>query len=232
MTIAAVLLAWILIGAVVGLYESRRGHWQWMWLLGAAAGPFSLPLFRQIEQNERLARPIELTPSTRQGHQGIRVLAGIDGSDESIEAARRAADLLGNRLADLTLATVADFEIQETVSGPLSPTEPWDATHKSTLETSAAVLSEWLGFEPGTVLLSGRPATALHTFANSEGHDLLIVGSRGRGLSKRVLGSCATGLTQESSVPVIVMPRRTAESEADRLSGSPSLGREAGERSR
>ena len=58
MIIVAFLLGWLAIGFALGLYEARRGHWRWLWLLGAIAGPFAIPLSRQIEENEDLARPI------------------------------------------------------------------------------------------------------------------------------------------------------------------------------
>ncbi len=207
MVIVSVAAAWVLVGAVLGLYEARRGHWHSIWLLGAMAGPFALPLFRQIEQNERLARPVLLSDSSRADHPGVSVLAGVDGSDESVRAARSAAELFGSRLADLTLAVVAEFEVNETMPGPLTSEGEWAAEPKRIAADAAGSLSGWLGFEPATVLLAGRPATALVRYATDHEHDVVVVGSRGRGLTKRLLGSCASQLTTETTLPAMIMPR-------------------------
>lgn len=206
MIIILVLVTWALLGAVIGLYEARRGHWHWLWLLGAMAGPFAIPLYRQIQQNERLARPVPLNAGTERSASGVRVLAGVDGSAASLDAVQQATGLLGSRIGRLTLATVADYEINETVPGPLTPEQPWVNEPKELLAEAAASLHEWLGFEPATVLLSGRPADALQAYAATDDHDVIVVGARGRGLTKRLLGSCASQLTQSSGVPVLVMP--------------------------
>ncbi len=213
MGIITLVIAWILIGALLGIHESRRGHWHWLWLLGAMAGPFAIPLYRQIEQNERLSRPITLRAGTRRDHPGLRVLAGIDGSDASVLAARRAADLLGARLGDLTLAAVADFEISETLPPEPGPADTRDVGYATALAEAARELDRWLSFEPATVLLVGRPATALVEYAGREGFDLIAVGTSGHGLTKRVLGSCASQLTRETSVPVLLVPGAVADAD-------------------
>lgn len=48
-----------------------------------------------------------------------------------------------------------------------------------------------MGRRPETELLAGRPAEALGCFAAAGRYDLLAVGSRGRGLSRLLLGSVA-----------------------------------------
>lgn len=204
--IILIVLLWLLVGFALGLYEARRGHWHWLWLLGAIAGPLAIPLARQIEQNERLARPLDVTAATGRGPGGVRLLAGIDGSDESIDAARRAANLLGSRLGDFTLAMVIDFDLHEAVPGPLSPDHPRVADERAILESAAASLDASLGFAPATVLLSGAPAEALRQQATDARFDLLAVGSRGRGMTKRLVGSCASQLAQGSPVPALIMP--------------------------
>ncbi len=209
MGIITLVIAWFLIGALLGIRESRRGHWHWLWVLGAMAGPFAIPLYRQIEQNERLSKPITLRSGTRQGHPGIRVLAGIDGSEASVLAARQAADLLGARLGDLTLAAVADFEISETLPPEPQPGDTRDVAYATALADAARQLDRWLSFEPATVLLVGRPATALVEHATREHFDLIAVGTSGHGITKRVLGSCASQLTHETSIPVLLLPSAT-----------------------
>lgn len=206
MVAVIVILVWLLVGLALGLYEARRGHWRWLWLLGAIAGPFALPLARQIEQNEGLARPLDVGTGTGHGPGAVRLLVGIDGSEESIDAARRAVDLLGSRLGELELALVVDFDVQEATPGPLTADSPDLATERRALEDAAERLGRWLGFEPATVILTGVPADALRRRAVDGDFDVIAVGSRGRGLAKRLLGSCASTLAHGSETPTMIMP--------------------------
>lgn len=57
---------------------------------------------------------------------------------------------------------------------------------------------------------SALSATALQDHAVAEGHDLLVVGCRGRGMAKLVLGSCASRLACSSRVPVMLIPEEPA----------------------
>ena len=54
------------------------------------------------------------------------------------------------------------------------------------------------------VLLAGRPAEALQRLAIEGGYDLLVVGARGAGLSRVLLGSTATTLAAHAKVPVLL----------------------------
>lgn len=206
MVIAVILICWTLTGALLGIYEARRGHWRWLWLMGAMAGPFSIPLYRQLQRNEVHAGPVQLSPGSPERGQGPRMLAGIDGSEQSLEAARAATHLFGTTLAGVTLAAVTDYEVNELVPGPLTPDEVWTSEHTRALEDAAEKLGGWLGFQPATVLLTGRPAAALQRYAGEGGFDVIVVGARGHGLTERLLGSCASQLTSGSPVPVVVMP--------------------------
>ena len=83
------------------------------------------------------------------------------------------------------------------------------------LERQAEAVRDWLGERNGAVgagppvvpelkLMAGRPATTLDTIAAEDGYDLLVVGARGAGLSKVLLGSVASRLAAPASVPVLV----------------------------
>jgi nucleotide-binding universal stress UspA family protein len=61
-----------------------------------------------------------------------------------------------------------------------------------------------VAFDPETIVLAGRPATALLGYATSKDYDLLVVGSRGHGASKAVLGSVAATLVRAPELPVLV----------------------------
>ncbi len=192
-----VLLAWVLWGAVVALAMYRRGHSFVPWLgLGIGFGPFStvLAVDAARKEGEIGARPLVSTPR-RAGP--LRVLVGVDGSAAATAAARAAVELFGPRIGELVLASVLDYDAA-------AGTRAWaDETARVTdlLERERARLGPQV---TGVVLLNGRAADALAAHAVDEGFDLLVVGTRGRGASKAVLGSVATRLARRSGVPVLL----------------------------
>lgn len=206
MIVLVVILLWLVVGFALGLYEARRGHWRWLWLLGAVGGPFAIPLARQIQENEDLAHPIEVSTGTGRGPGAVDVLAGIDGSPASVNAAKYAVKVLGGRLGGLTLALVTDFDIHEAAPGPVDADHPSVAAERRSLEQAAGALEEVTGFSPATVVLSGPPAPTLADHARSTGSGVVVIGSKGRGVSKRLLGSCAEQLASGSPVPVLILP--------------------------
>lgn len=209
MIFTTVAIAWIVIGTAVGFHEVRRGHWRWLWLLGAIAGPVAIPLARLNRQNEPYIAASVLSESSHADSLGLHVLAGIDGSPESLAAVHRVVEMLGTRLGELTLAMVVDFETADTTSPTaLAPENPYEERDeaKAVLADAAELLRGSHSGPPGTVLLAGRPSDALQRHAHGVGADVMVVGRRGQGLTKHLLGSCASELARRSVMPVIIMP--------------------------
>jgi len=57
-------------------------------------------------------------------------------------------------------------------------------------------------------VLAGRPAQALDEAAEAHDADVVVVGTRGRGLSHRLLGSVSEDLLASSKRPVLVVHHR------------------------
>lgn len=203
------MVVWISVGLAVGVREVRRGHWRWLWLLGAIVGPFAIPLARQLELNELMSHPIPVRSASPERSPGLRLLVGIDGSEESSAAARTAVDLLGFRLGGVTLAAVADHDVNEALPGPVGPDHDAVLAERHALDEASGSLEGWLGFGPSTVILTGTPAHALMDHATAEQFDLIAVGRRGAGVSKWILGSCASELARRSTVPALIVPPET-----------------------
>jgi nucleotide-binding universal stress UspA family protein len=55
-----------------------------------------------------------------------------------------------------------------------------------------------------TQIVAGQPGAALLELADAEDVDLVVVGRRGRGLSRAVLGSAAAALTTGARCPVLL----------------------------
>lgn len=186
---------WLAIGIVVSIGMRRRGHafFTW-WYLGAMLGPLALPLaLDAIFRGRRLAVTMVSAPSTHAG--GVAVLVGIDGSAASLATAHAAVALLGDRVDRFTLAAVVDYDA---VSGGRADRR---SHAEGELAHAAAALS---GVPTERVILVGAPAEALASAARDGGFDLLVVGSRGRGASRALLGSVASHLARGIGVPVLL----------------------------
>jgi nucleotide-binding universal stress UspA family protein len=186
---------WVAVGIVSSVLMGRRGHDPFGWLvIGMVLGPFSIPIALRSIREERGARARAFE---RGGSGGgvIDVLAGVDGSTESLDAVRQAGHLLADRIDRFTLAAVIGHE---------GPASGWsrEADAVASLRAMAGDLRE---LDPGIVVLEGQPADALAHYATAEGFGLIVVGRRGRGASKAILGSTARRLSERPGVPILLV---------------------------
>jgi nucleotide-binding universal stress UspA family protein len=192
-----VILAWVAWGAVVALVMYRRGHSLVPWLgLGVGFGPFSTVLALDVAAKEGQIGVRTLTSAARRDGP-LRVLVGVDGSAASTAAARAAVGLLGPRIGDLVLASVLDYDAA-------AGTPAWERETTRVAQLLAREKARLEPLETATVLLNGHPAAALTAHAREQNFDLLVVGTRGRGASKAVLGSVASRLARQAGVPVLL----------------------------
>lgn len=208
-------LAWLAVGAAVGLIEARHGAWHRGWVLMAPLGPLAIPL---AVDRRRQAKPEPAVLATGQARRGpVDLLVGLDGSPASSSAASLALQLFGPRVHRVTLATVLDLD----TAGPHAPErddpEPWpeEQSARARLASMADSLRTSFGCEPGMVILAGEPADALERYAIDEGYEVIVIGSRGTGLGKRLFGSCASELACRTKVPVLVIPASPVVSAPD-----------------
>ncbi|MGB0436848.1 MAG: universal stress protein [Mycobacterium sp.] len=197
--VVTLIVAWIVVGLLSGLWMARHGHDPLWILIALVLGPLFVPI--AIERVQR--RPSVAAfgqkgaPPRRDGDGGLRVLVGLDGSAESERGLTTALRLFGPHCALLVLAEVTHFEAAEYDSGHDVDAA---ARHLSGVANSIDI--------PGAVhteVLAGAPGPALRGFAEKQDMDLLIVGRRGRGLSTRLLGSVSADIIEHSSVPVLVI---------------------------
>jgi nucleotide-binding universal stress UspA family protein len=190
----AVGAAWVAIGLVASYVMGRRGHnpFGW-WFLGAVFGPLVIFLAIDAARRSRL-ESVVVGQGGMPGEGSVDVLVGIDGSPQSEAALVSVCRLLGPRLGRLTVAGVVTFEAAERAGGDRAEAE----------ESLARAARSVTICTPETVILSGPPARALVEHAGAQGYDLVAVGSRGRGASKRILGSVSAQLVRQADVPVLV----------------------------
>jgi nucleotide-binding universal stress UspA family protein len=206
MVYVAVAVVWLVVGAAVGLLEARHGHWRHSWVVSAILGPFALAL--AIERRQ-LTPPSPTVLTTGRARRGpVDLLLGFDGSTSSMEAAALAIGLFGPRLRRVTLATVLDVDTAAPHADSTLYPEPWpeEQAARHDLDTAVSSLEADLGIKAGSVILAGAPADALERYAIDEGYEVLVIGCRGKGLSKLLLGSCASTLACKTKVPVMLIP--------------------------
>lgn len=138
-----------------------------------------------------------------------RILIPTDSSEPSEKAVRE-----GCQLAKRLGATVSLLYVNEPIAFmPFVGTqtvpyyEDWSREAKAAGEKAlerAAQIAREEGVEAQTRLEEGRPVQQILEAA--KGHDLIVMGSHGRGgLDRLLLGSVTSGVLHRSPVPVLVI---------------------------
>ena len=194
--------AWVgagVLAVVVVLY--RRGHREGSWLLiGAVLGPLILPIaVERVRRNpRRLERRVEPGVEVAPG-RGPCLLIGVDGSPESEEAVRAAVRLVAPVAGRVVLATVVSPDaVDGGQDDELASARDLLSRHRDGLPEGIAPVQ--------TQIMTGQPAAALLELADTEDADLIVVGRRGKGLSRAVLGSAASRLSASARCPVLLAP--------------------------
>jgi nucleotide-binding universal stress UspA family protein len=204
--LVAVGLGWVSIGILAGFLMARQGHSWFAWtLLGAVLGPLVVPIIVFELRRYRGVQGHILTAGSP-GIGTVDALVGIDGSPESLAALDEVVRLIGPRLGRLTLAAVMEHGYEKTPAGIEEEKQARDR-----LQAAARSVSP---MSAETVLLQGQPADALSRHVEREGHNVMAIGSRGRGASKALLGSVASRLARHSSTPVLIVSARANEETA------------------
>lgn len=161
-------------------------------------GETALEVLRQSEVPVLLASGFESLPR--------QAVFAVDFSAQSMNAARAglrlvSADCFVNLVHVRPSVTVFDgtgmWEVE------------YDKAAERELEKFAEALAAPAGIETKPTILRGRPANAIADFARNAGADLIVAGTRGAGLMRRILvGSVATGLVHKATTSVLIVPDR------------------------
>ena len=148
-----------------------------------------------------------------------RIVCGVDGSEESLEAVRQADTLLedGGRLVVVSVVDLSDtihFQIAPTAihaaRRALAKAEELDRHALEALERARAAVRR--ATDVSSVEVAGPPATCLVETAVAEGAGLVAVGTHGRGrMAGIALGSVATRVLHRAPCSVLVARRRAAD---------------------
>ncbi|MEU3279104.1 universal stress protein [Streptomyces antibioticus] len=208
------LRAWIAVGLATAWWMARKGcrHWGWP-LMGIVFGPILTLAAGERTQLHRLG-PLARTGVGPPGPGGLRVLVGVDGSPQSLNALDRATELLTPYAQALVAVEVVGYDAAD------DETDPSITAARNHLRT---VAEHAVGRVTECDIVSGPPAQALMGYAEEQDIDLIVVGTHGRGLSRRLLGDVARPLVRQHTVPVLVVGehRRTSSDEAREGSALP-----------
>lgn len=194
--VSVIAAGWLGIGVMLAIVMGRRGHNGFGWLvLGTLLGPLGLILAADARRHEEQlgAAPIVGSHGPAVAGSGpVDVLVGYDGSPESAAAVDAAIEILGHRIGRLTVASVVPF-------GDIRDQE------RQAEAALRALADRSTGPAFGLEVLHGHPSTALVEYASQGGFALIVVGVRGKGISKSILGSAASELARDSKVPVLLV---------------------------
>ena len=130
----------------------------------------------------------------------MKILVAYDGGDP----ARRALELT-TELATRFKADVAVISVIPVHAGR-APIDPWDdpAVHTAQLAEANAFLVQ-RGIEPRLIERAGDPAPTIEHFAEANGYDVVVVGSRGLGALNRFFqGSVSEHVATHGTATVVV----------------------------
>lgn len=140
-----------------------------------------------------------------------KVLVGIDGSDHSFRAAQYALEISKKYVAKLIAVTVMYMPAKSRMSqqeaievgaglSEMDKAKTWFESFTQRAKENKIDLKTEL-------VNSQRPVDyVILEYAEREGIDLIVIGTRGRsGLSKILLGSVASGIVTYSHSPVLVV---------------------------
>jgi nucleotide-binding universal stress UspA family protein len=147
----------------------------------------------------------------------MNVLIATDGSDLSVHAARRGLELLGSPATVTVLAVLTDVPGDEAggFEGPVETPEEQEAEwREEQSEAHGAVASTIAAIGRSDVterVEVGDPGGVIVAVAREIDADVIVLGSHGRGVLKRVfLGSASEHVLHHAPCPVLVI-RQGAE---------------------
>jgi nucleotide-binding universal stress UspA family protein len=131
------------------------------------------------------------------------IVVGYDGSESAKRALERAIELCGSNASTLEVLAAERLTLQG--KGSISPVDPIDAeTCRQALAEAGSVVRD-AGLTSKLVEGRGDPAKVLVKHAEEVGADLIVVGTRGHGPARSLLGSVSTGVVHHAPCDVLVV---------------------------
>ncbi len=198
----AVWLAVVLASGLIAAYLARRwGRDPFGWLLlSAAMGPIAIVALIGTRQSDVERSQASTRESSAQSGRP-RVLIASDGSDAGPACARHVAQTHGDAVEVIVLA-VLPHEAQPGTSE--QSIRDYDERVAAITDRTVDALRH-TGISSRRVVAFGSPGEEIIRQADAEGAELIVVGRRGGGMSRALLGSTSDYVLKHATRPVTVV---------------------------
>jgi nucleotide-binding universal stress UspA family protein len=204
LTLFEALVAWLVLVvvcmAITGYLAARWGHGPFGWLLLCAAmGPIAviaLVVTHGAEVSRLRAAPLELAA----GQAAARVLIGCDGSPVGERLARYVA--ASHAGGHIELIAVLPYEAEPGTSAR-SREDARAATERMTAPAASALRA--MGVDADVHAAYGHAGEQIVRRATEVAAGAIVVGRRGSGLSRALLGSTSDHVVRNATCPVTVI---------------------------
>src|SRR5699024_283460 len=134
-----------------------------------------------------------------------KILLAVDGSEHADRAAAHAVQMAKKFQGSIDIVYAVDGSRAKT--DVLSSTDKYQIKKKREEKMAGAKkLAVTEGVPCETHILHGDPGSAIVEFANNEGFDCVVVGSRGLGQIKEMfIGSVSRQVTKQADCPVLIV---------------------------
>ena len=145
-----------------------------------------------------------------------KIMVGIDGSEQSINAADYAIDIAKRHNTELIAINVLTSDIGYAYSSPGVESPP--LTIREIILLAEDEVKKWLNdieekadksgirFRSEIIMAKRSAVSTMLDYAEEQKIDLIVVGTRGRsGIKKMLLGSVASGLVTYAACPVLIV---------------------------
>lgn len=145
-----------------------------------------------------------------------KIMVGIDGSEESVNAADYAIAIAKRHNAELIAVNVLTSDIGYAYSSPGVESPP--LTIREIILLAEDEVKKWLDdikekadksgiqFRSEIIMAKRSETSTMLDYAEEQNINLIVVGTRGRSrIKKMLLGSIASGLVTYASCPVLVV---------------------------
>ena len=145
-----------------------------------------------------------------------KIMVGIDGSEQSVNAADYAITIAKGHNAELTAINVLTSDIGYAYSSPGVESPP--LTVREIILLAEDEVKKWLNdikekadkndirFRSEIIMAKRSAVSTMLDYAEEQNINLIVVGTRGRsGIKKMLLGSIASGLVTYAACPVLVV---------------------------
>jgi len=138
----------------------------------------------------------------------LNILVAIDDSTHAARALDEALDLARSQRSRLTIIAVASRPAWRYMAGPYAGMMPTQEETDAAAEATIVAARGRVGADIPVTTVVGRGSTAEAILARArEGnHDLIVMGSRGRGAAaSAILGSVSHHVLHHGRVPVLIV---------------------------